>query len=73
MDDNAPAGTKDTLEWMHELSRSLKNLKECIRNNVCVRCGREAKIFDRQLPEVMFYEYGLCQDCQNDFIREPLI
>ena len=34
MDNKPPSQTKNTLEWMHELSQSLKNLREYIRNNL---------------------------------------
>ena len=39
---------------------------ECKKNNQCVTCGKEAKIFTDELSRKEFELSAMCQTCQNN-------
>lgn len=54
-------------EFLEAFSKSAmgRSRLECIKNNVCVSCGRPAVEFVDRLSKKEFSLSGLCQECQD--------
>jgi hypothetical protein len=61
-------------ELLDKLSFSIfgRHRSKCLREQTCVMCGGEAKVFEDGVSENEYMRSALCQQCQDDVFEEGL-
>lgn len=63
----------EMFEFLDDVSKEMfgTSRSECIKQEICVTCGGEAKEFDDSLSLREYKISGMCQNCQNVMFGMP--
>jgi hypothetical protein len=62
----------EVLERLDQLTFNLfgRHRSKCLKNQTCVMCGGEAKVFEDSVSENEYIRSAMCQQCQDDVFEE---